>query len=45
MTRKLIALVGLGLFTLVTFALGSSEVVPMKAKCDHSGCCGHCDRK
>ena len=43
MKSKLIALVGLGLLTLGTFALGRADVTPEKAV--HNSCCGECDRR
>ena len=41
MKSKLLALLGLGLLTLGTFAFGRADVTPEKAV--YSSCCGHCD--
>jgi hypothetical protein len=44
MKRKLVALAGLALLTLASFAFTSSATTPTQALCG-GGCCGYCQMK
>lgn len=42
MKKKLIALVGLSVLALSTFAFAGSSATPTKAMCGGGSCCGSC---